>query len=107
MKSAEKQDAWERLVSPPDVLEEMGLLTEDAESQGGVRKRDAYWTVKTHYPSIDELFKGFRSGNLVGIGGKHAVGKSALALNSREKRLGLKSCTFHGRPWNKSMLVFL
>lgn len=81
MESTEKRDAWECLVSPQDVLEKMGLLTGDAESQGNARKREPYWSVKTYYPSIDKLFNGFKSGNLIGIGGKHAVGKSALALN--------------------------
>lgn len=96
MESTERQDAWERLVSPKDVLEEMGLLAGDDESQGDIRKSEPYWSVKTHYPSIDELFKGFKSGNLVGIGGKHAVGKSALALNlalSMAKH-GTKVCLF-------------
>lgn len=54
---------------------------EIAQLMGDTEKSKPYWSVKTHYSNIDELFKGFKSGNLVGIGGKHAVGKSALALN--------------------------
>lgn len=96
MESAEKQDAWERLVSPQDALEEMSLLTGDTESQGRVRKSEPYWSVKTHYSNLDELFMGFRSGNLVGIGGKHAVGKSALAVNLALNMAehGTKVCLF-------------
>lgn len=96
MESTEKRDAWKRLVSPQDVLEEMGLLTGDAESQGNARKREPYWSVKTHYPCIDKLFNGFKSGNLIGIGGKHAVGKSALALNLAFSMAyhGTKVCLF-------------
>ena len=95
MESNETQDVWESLVSPLDVLEEMGLLPEDAESQEA-SKREPYWSVKTHYPNIDALFKGFKSGNLVGIGGKHAVGKSALALNLALSMAdhGTKVCLF-------------
>lgn len=96
MESTEKQDAWESLVSPQDVLEEMGLLTGDADSQRGGRNSERYWSVKTHYPSIDKLFKGFKSGNLIGIGGKHAIGKSALAVNLALNMAdqGTKVCLF-------------
>lgn len=96
MGSTDTQDVWGSLVSPLDVLEEMGLLAEDADSQGDARKSERYWSVMTHYPNLDEVFKGFKSGNLVGIGGKHAVGKSALALNlslSMAKH-GTKVCLF-------------
>lgn len=66
------------------------LSTEDANDY------NRYWTVKTHYSSIDELFKGFKSGNLVGIGGKHAIGKSALAVNLafNMAQHGTKVCLF-------------
>lgn len=96
MEPKEKQDVWENLVSPRDVLEEMGLLTDDADSQGDARKSERYWSVKTHYPNIDGLFNGFKSGDLVGIGGKHAVGKSALALNLAFSMAyhGTKVCLF-------------
>lgn len=96
MESTEKQDVFTSLVSPLDVLKEMGLLTEDADSQEGVRKSERYWSVKTHYPNIDELFNGFKSGDLVGIGGKQAVGKSALALNLAFNMAyhGTKVCLF-------------
>lgn len=96
MESTEKQDVWESLVSPIDVLKEMGLLTEDADSQEGVWKRERYWSVKTHYPNIDKLFNGFKSGDVVGIGGKQAVGKSALALNLAFSMAyhGTKVCLF-------------
>lgn len=96
MESTEKQDVFTSLVSPPDVLKEMGLLTEDADSQEGVRKSERYWSVKTHYPNIDKLFNGFKSGDLVGIGGKQAVGKSALALNLAFNMAyhGTKVCLF-------------
>ena len=73
MESTEKQDVWESLVSPLDVLKEMGLLTEDADSQEGVRKSGRYWSVKAYYPNIDKLYNGFKSGDLVGIGGKQAA----------------------------------
>lgn len=55
-----------------------------------------YWSVKAHYPNFDELFKGFKSGNLVGIGGKHAVGKSALDVNLALNMAGhgTKVCLF-------------
>lgn len=96
MESTEKQDVFTSLVSPLDVLKEMGLLTEDADSQEGVRKSERYWSVKTHYPNIDKLFNGFKSGDLVGIGGKQAVGKSALALNLAFNMAyhGTKVCLF-------------
>lgn len=96
MESTEKQDVWEGLVSPLDVLKEMGLLTEDADFQEGVRKSERYWSVKTHYPNIDKLFNGFKSGDLVGIGGKQAVGKSALAVNLAFSMAdhGTKVCLF-------------
>lgn len=57
---------------------------------------DRYWSVKTRYPKFDALFKGFRSGNLVGIGGKSAAGKSALALNLALNMAehGTKVCLF-------------
>lgn len=63
---------------------------------GDAGESERYWSVKTHYPSFDELFKGFKSGNLVGIGGKHAVGKSALALNLALSMAdhGTKVCLF-------------
>lgn len=63
---------------------------------GDAGESERYWSVKTHYPSFDELFKGFKSGNLVGIGGKHAVGKSALALNLAFSMAdhGTKVCLF-------------
>lgn len=57
---------------PQEILD--GLKAENERSR-------RYWTVKTFYPNIDEVFHGFRSGQLVGIGGNSAVGKSALALN--------------------------
>lgn len=62
MESTEKQDVWESFVSPQDILEEMGLLTGENESQGRVRKSEPYWSVKTHYPSVDKLFNGFKWG---------------------------------------------
>lgn len=60
------------------------------------KESERYWSVKTHYPSLDGLFNGFKSGNLVGIGGKHAVGKSALALNLALSMAtaGTKVCLF-------------
>lgn len=96
MESTEKLDVVENLVSPLDVLGEMGLLAEGAEAHGDVRKSERYWSVKTHYPNIDRLFNGFKSGDLVGIGGKHAVGKSALALNLAFSMAyhGTKVCLF-------------
>lgn len=96
MESTEKQDMWESFVSPQDILEEMGLLTGENESQGRVRKSEPYWSVKTHYPSVDKLFNGFKSGNLIGIGGKQAVGKSAFALNLAFSMAyhGTKVCLF-------------
>lgn len=109
MESTEKRDAWESLVSPQDVLEEMGLLTGDADSQRGARKSERYWSVKSHYPSIDELFKGFKSGNLVGIGGKHAVGKSALALNLAFSMAyhGTKVCLFSFEMTSEEVVIRL
>lgn len=67
---------------------------EFAQLMGDTEESKPYWSVKTHYPNLDELFKGFKSGNLVGIGGKHAVGKSALALNLalRMAEHGTKVC---------------
>lgn len=63
---------WAGSEIPQEILDEL-----KAENERSRR----YWTVKTFYPNIDEVFHGFRSGQLVGIGGKSAVGKSALALN--------------------------
>ena len=96
MESTEKQDVFANLVSPLDVLGEMGLLAEDTESRRSARKGERYWSVKTYYPNIDKLFNGFKSGDLVGIGGKQAVGKSALALNLAFSMAyhGTKVCLF-------------
>lgn len=42
MESTEKLDVVENLVSPLDVLGEMGLLAEGAEAHGDVRKSERY-----------------------------------------------------------------
>lgn len=109
MKSAKKQDEWGSFVSPQDILDEMGLIAGDIESQGRVRKSEPYWSVKTHYPSIDKLFNGFKSGNLIGIGGRHAVGKSALALNLAFSMAyhGTKVCFFSFEMTSEEVVIRL
>lgn len=69
---------------------------EFAQLMGDTEESRPYWSVKTDYPNMDELFKGFKSGNLVGIGGKHAIGKSALAVNLafNMAQHGTKVCLF-------------
>lgn len=74
----------------PRTGEIISISAEDA------NEYDRYWSVKACYPNFDELFKGFKSGNLVGIGGRHAVGKSALAVNLALNMAahGTKVCLF-------------
>lgn len=82
-----EKETW---VKDPRTGEVFPLSTENA------NEYDRYWSVKTNYPNMDELFRGFKSGNLVGIGGKHALGKSALAVNLALNMAdhGTKVCLF-------------